>query len=200
MPSASSIEDRLEELSARVARESSSLEAITELLATRREAEEQQRKQAEVERQQAERERQQLRTMILRYVVGPVFTLLIGGGGAATYWLRALPQQTEQVQAGVEQEGDEIQQAVEVRLEEIETRLDRKDRVDKRIVEIQLDQQVELSAAIQYLGAKIDSISPRAASVPEPDVVTQGKAKAERILEARDGHRYDPADPLSDIR
>lgn len=148
---------------------------------------------------------QQVRTknreFIKKWVLGPLATLLAGAAGLLGYVQSNKPDPT--VAEGVEQarETEAMENAVSTPMVELERKQALTDTKIDRIVEIQLDQQVQLSETTDYIVDKIDHISPRARSVQEPESVQEGRAKANAIKAAREGGKvgYDPANPLGDL-
>lgn len=93
--------------------------------------------------------------------------------------------------------------SLDSRMEKLEERIEDNDKIHERMVEIQLDQQVEMSESTEYLSKKIEAISSRAEAVEVAayPAVSAGQKKAEAIKKARSkAPKYDPADPLADLK
>ena len=68
---------------------------------------------------------------------------------------------------------------VEERVEAIEIQVD-------KLEDIAVEQQIQISDGFEYLGDKLDAISPAAQDVEEPETMVQAKAKADRERARRD--------------
>ena len=148
----------------------------------------------------AEEKAEKRRVFVKRWVLGPGGVVsLVGAIVLAYVKMNGAPvTQPEDVKEAVTKEATELG----VQIHDVETRLDRNDRIHERMVGIQLDQQVQFIDGHDQLVELV--LAPTAAArkkVRERQSVTDGRTKAKAIKNARDGkEQYDPADPLADLR
>lgn len=143
-------------------------------------------------------DRKKSRAWVMKYILAPLAVVLAGGGTVGYLQVSGAPTKVQP--ADVREDVKRESEALEKSISELEKRVSRGDRIHERMVKIQLDQQVELSESVQYLGAKIDRISSRATTIDAPASVLEGRRKADAIKASRGSvPEYDPADPLADI-
>ena len=112
-----------------------------------------------------------------------------------TVWkpdVQAATQVVEKAEKAVVTEVDVVKKD----LAEFKTRTDKK---FARIVEIQLDAQVQQSDGHGQIIESFQKAHPRTATVDEPPSVQAGRIKAQAIKNAPLKPTYDPADPLADL-
>lgn len=147
-------------------------------------------------------ERRAARSFVMKKVVIPVAVLLGLGGGGGAIWAYNQPEDPEPPTPEVQVQ--ETKKAVASEVDDLEKKQALTDKKIQRIVDIQLDQQVQLTDTVDFLGDKIDKISPRAKTVSEDEYPSlgEGRKKAKAIREARENSDvgYDPADPLADLK
>ncbi len=118
---------------------------------------------------------------------GFLFALLgsgILGGGGFFVWGASHPPVVEasDVKRAVEDQGAEFKAKVDEntdRVGSVEAAVD-------RLEDITVEQQVQLVDGIEYLGKKIDAVSPRAARVEEPKTLEQARKKVAKERARRD--------------
>jgi hypothetical protein len=140
-------------------------------------------------------ERKKTRAWVAKYVLGPLALTTAGLGGVGGYIAKTTPKPADVQSQVLKSEKD-----LEAQITNLEQKLQTHDRIHRRMVDIQLDQQVQLFDSVTYLSDKIDKISPKAEAVDLPPSLERGAEKAAAIKQARGTQDYDPANPLADLQ
>lgn len=132
----------------------------------RAEAREAEEKAAKAAKDLADEKRQD-RRWLLRSVVLPIATLILGGGGVSLY-----------------KQSDDAKQVEKAAKDAVRTHADRLDDLERNVKALAaaaLQQRLQASETTSYLSAQLAAISPKAQAVPEPPAVRELRIQADAI-------------------
>ncbi len=128
-----------------------------------------------------------------------ISVITVGGGVMISYFQAASKSENEK-------QSQDIVQSVQSEMSEVESRVDLTEKKIERLGEIAIEQQVQLTDSIEYIGDKIDAAHPRQAdAVKPPPSVQRAKKKSESIkmrrgVEKLFNHEDDPTNPFAGLQ
>lgn len=146
-----------------------------------------------------EAEQKAKRDKILIQILGALLALITGGGGATAYMVTRQPTEDEAAA-----KAQPVVDTVEKSSNAMQSRVEKAEKKIERLGTIAVEQQVQLSDGIEYIGKKIDAAHPRTAeAVDEPPSVKAAKTKADTIKRTRGVEKLfqdeDPSDPFAGL-
>jgi hypothetical protein len=140
------------------------------------------------------------RDAMMNKLLAALLAIATSGGGAGIYLASQKPTEEDRAR-----EAAPVTDVVEQQSNEVEARVEDAEKKIERLGAIAVEQQVQLSDGVQYIGDKIDAAHPRQRDdVQQPDSVKAAKRKAEKIKQRKGAEALfkdtsDPTDPFSGI-
>lgn len=153
--------------------------------------------QQQVEEAEQKAERGRMVNKILTAVVA-----LVGTAGGTGFYFTAQSSKEAAVEAAAAERASHAEPAA---LRSLDKRVNLTERKIERLGEIAVEQQVQLSDSIEYIGKKIDAAHPsQRDKVKEPESVKAAKTRASKIKMRKGANALftdtqDPTDPFSDL-
>lgn len=144
-----------------------------------------------------EAQAKQKRDAMLNKLLAALLAVATSGGGAGIYLASQKPTEEER-----QREAAPVTEAVAKESNEVEARVQDAEKKIERLGEIAVEQQVQLSDGVQYIGDKIDAAHPRQrGDVEQPDSVKAAKRKADKIKQRKGAEELfkDEDDPFAGL-
>jgi hypothetical protein len=144
-----------------------------------------------------EAQSKQKRDAMLNKLLAALLAVATSGGGAGIYLASQKPTEEERAR-----EAAPVTEAVAKESNEVEARVEKNAKKIERLGEIAVEQQVQLSDGVQYIGSKIDAAHPRQRNdVEQPDSVKAAKRKADKIKQRKGAEELfkDEDDPFAGL-
>lgn len=144
-----------------------------------------------------EAEAKSKRDALMNKLLAALLAIATSGGGAGIYLAAQKPTEEDR-----KREAAPVVESVAKETAEVERRVAKAEKKIERLGEIAVEQQVQLSDGVQYIGAKIDAAHPRQRNeVDQPDSVKAAKRKADKIKQRKGAEELfrDEEDPFSGL-
>jgi hypothetical protein len=121
------------------------------------------------------------RDAMMNKLLAALLAIATSGGFGGFYLATQKPTDEER-----EREAAPVVETVAKKSNEVEARVEKAEKKIERLGEIAVEQQVQLSDGVQYIGDKIDAAHPRQRDeVAEPDSVKAAKRKADKFKQRK---------------
>jgi hypothetical protein len=137
------------------------------------------------------------RDAMMNKLLAALLAIATSGGGAGIYLASQKPTDEDR-----KREAAPVVESFAKEADEVERRVEKNAKKIERLGEIAVEQQVQLSDGVQYIGDKIDAAHPRQrGDVEEPDSVKAAKRKAEKIKKRKGAEELfrDEEDPFEGL-
>ncbi len=134
----------------------------------------------------------------LNKILAALLTLMTTGGGTGVYLAMQKPTEDQKRESA-----KPVTESIDASRVEVEARIESNAKKIGRLGEIAIEQQVQLSDGVEFIGDKIDAAHPKTKNkVDRPDSVDAAKKRATKIKKSKGAEalfKEDPTDPFAGL-